>query len=125
MRKIIKLTALALLLAGCSNATSQGEQQVKVETNAAINNWDYNNGFVIAKSSGNKVIIVRDKVANLHAPLQDIMSEASPYILELTVVDQAEYERVRVGDQVKITIPGTVNFSVPATAQGHVIRTAE
>lgn len=127
MKKAALLLAIMLLTAtGCGsgnthNANTPDEisptKQINTpgtDSNSQIN-WDYKEGIVIAKEN-NEVLVVRDEVSDINAPLNELLEEAKPNAIWLGVEDKY-YDAVAVGDQVVIYIPnGTVNQSYPAQA---------
>lgn len=82
--------------------------------------WDYNEGFVVTKEylfggeHTGRILVVRDKVANFKAPISEILENARPNAMWISV-DKAGYDAVAVGDQVRIDIPngGVINQSYP------------
>lgn len=112
MKKMfILLFAVLVLATGCSSNNSGESGEI----------WDYREGFVVTKEDG-RILVVRDKVANLEAPLSEILEEAQPNAIWLSV-DKTDYDAISVGDQVSIKIPnGAVDQSYPAQATADVTK---
>ncbi|BBH24849.1 hypothetical protein Back11_61940 [Paenibacillus baekrokdamisoli] len=95
-----------------------------VGTGCSSNNsderWDYRDGFVVAKE-GDKILVVRDKVADSKAPLSEILENAKPNAMWISV-DKADYDAVTVDDRVSINFPngGVINQSYPAQTTADV-----
>ena len=113
MKKMfILLFAVLVLATGCSLNNSGKSDEI----------WDYREGFVVTKEDG-RISVVRDKVANLEAPLSEILEEAQTKC-NLAFSGQ---NRLRCylggGDQVSIKIPnGAVDQSYPAQATADVTK---
>lgn len=111
MRISFILVMLILFLAtGCStnNDITSNEQ------------WSYKEGFVVAKEN-DRILVVR-RVTNIETPLSDILEEAQPNAIWLSV-DKSDYDSVSVGDQVSINIAnGAIDQSYPAQAAADVIK---
>lgn len=121
MRNLFVLAiAFLFVLTGCSSNSASDVN--RVDGTDAVNNsseysesWNYKEGFVIAKQDG-EVLVVRNEVSDIKAPLNELLQEAKPDAIWLSV-DDASYEAVTVGDQVSIYIPnGMVDQSYPAQA---------
>ncbi|MHA7966796.1 DUF3221 domain-containing protein [Paenibacillus sp. CAU 1782] len=110
MKKIIVLLVFALVLAtGCSS----------VNKDEVDGPWNYKKGFVVSKEDG-RVLVVRDKVDEIDAPLNEILEEAQPDAIWLSV-NNKDFNAVSVGDKVNITIPnGMVDQSYPAQASAEL-----
>ncbi|MDQ8739012.1 DUF3221 domain-containing protein [Paenibacillus sp. LHD-38] len=114
MKKMfILLFAVLVLATGCSSNNNNSDRYGKI--------WDFRKGFVVTKEDG-RILVVRDKVANLEVPLSEILEEAQPNAIWLSV-DKTDYDAILVGDQVSIKIPnGTVDLSYPAQATADVTK---
>ncbi|MDR9852993.1 DUF3221 domain-containing protein [Paenibacillus sp. VCA1] len=85
----------------------------------ADDRWNVKEGFVVEKKPG-KILVVRDKVQNPNMTLAQILEDAQPNAIWLSV-SQADYDAVEKGDQVSIAIPdGLILESYPAQAAAHV-----
>lgn len=83
--------------------------------------WDHKEGYVVSKENG-RVLVVRDQVANIEAPLSEILEDAKPNAIWLSV-DKAEYDSVVVGDKLSVTIAnGAIDMSYPAQATADVVK---
>jgi len=95
-----------LLISGCTSSNN----------GKAENTWDYKEGFVGIKEKG-EVLVVRDKVSGAkEISLENILKQAKPNAIWLAVNDE-DYNKVNVGDKIKITIIGVINQSYPARAK--------
>lgn len=102
------LLAMAVVLAGCSQAGKSDAE-----------GWNYKEGYVVAKENG-KILVIRDRVEQTGANLGDLLINVQPNAIWLSV-DKEEYDTVRIGDKVSVTIPdGQVNPSYPAKADAIV-----
>ncbi|GIP26317.1 hypothetical protein J23TS9_14470 [Paenibacillus sp. J23TS9] len=112
MKKMFVLFVFVLVLAtGCSSDN----------TSESDGRWNHKEGFVVAKENG-RVLVVRDRVDNIEAPLNEILEDASPNAIWLSV-DKKGFDVVSVGDQVSINIHnGAIDQSYPAQASADVIK---
>jgi len=86
---------------------------------AADDRWDVKEGYVVAKENG-RILVVRDHVPDFHAPLNEILEDAIPNAIWLSV-NQADFDAAEIGDKIGISIPnGAINQSYPAQAAADV-----
>ncbi|MFE5321852.1 DUF3221 domain-containing protein [Paenibacillus sp. NPDC056579] len=72
----------------------------------------------MSKENG-RVLIVRERVNNIEkTPLNKILKEAQPNAIWLTV-NNADYDKVNIGDKVKTSIDGVIFKSYPAKAKAN------
>ncbi|MWV46063.1 DUF3221 domain-containing protein [Paenibacillus sp. HJL G12] len=104
MRKHWIFAVILLLITGCS-AAKVAEPEGR---------WDHKHGYVVAKENG-RVLVVRKQAAP-ETPLNDILAEAQPDAIWLSV-GKGDYDAVSVGDEVGIRIAnGAIDESYPAQA---------
>ncbi|OBR66463.1 hypothetical protein A7K91_03170 [Paenibacillus oryzae] len=106
---LVFLIAMLVVVTGCSSSSNSDERWVYDE------HWDYKDGFVVSKESG-RILVVRDKPSNFKAPLNEILKNAEPNAMWISV-EQADYDAVAVGDRVSIEIPNGGGIDQPYPAQ--------
>ena len=75
MKKMFVLLMFVLVLAtGCSSDINSESDE----------HWNHKEGFVVAKEDG-RVLVVRDRVDNIEAPLNEILEDAQPNAIWLSV----------------------------------------
>ncbi|MFC5446825.1 DUF3221 domain-containing protein [Paenibacillus aestuarii] len=102
MKGIFAVLVFMLSLCGCT--------QQKKES------WNYGEGYVVAKEN-DKVLVVRNKVANINAPLSEILANESDAIWLTVTKDNSK--AVNIGDKVTMAITdGIIEQSYPGQAAG-------
>lgn len=105
---LLAVPCLLLFLIGCS-----GNEPTNTEK------WDRSNGFVIRKED-QKILVVRHEPDTSYTSVSQILEQNKPDAIWITVKNSEMYDTIVIGDNVELSITGSIKKSYPSQADAAV-----